>query len=106
MVEYLTKHSYQIQLAILYVVPLWLAVVVWFLPESPRWLAVKGRDDEARMSLVRLRPSSTTEGQIHAEMREIQDAIAVEREIASTVVWKDIWRGPDRVRYPLRLCYH
>ena len=38
----LTKLSYQIQLAILYFVPVWLMITVWFLPESPRWLAVQG----------------------------------------------------------------
>ena len=37
-----SKLSYQIQLAILYAVPVWILVVVIFIPESPRWLAVQG----------------------------------------------------------------
>ena len=39
----LSKLSYQVQLAILYAVPLWLLVVAVFIPESPRWLAVRGK---------------------------------------------------------------
>lgn len=93
----LTKHSYQIQLAILYAVPVWLAIVVWFLPESVRWLCLHGRDADARKSLVRLRPKSTTPDDIDGELATIQEAIKMERAIASTVVWKDIWRGSDLV---------
>lgn len=50
-----TKHSYQIQLAILYVVPVWLFIYAWFLPESPRWLAIQGRDEDSGRSLRNIR---------------------------------------------------
>ncbi|KAI5122650.1 hypothetical protein M0805_007912 [Coniferiporia weirii] len=91
----LTKHSYQIQLGILYIVPVWLFFVIWLVPESPRWLAVKGREQEAQRSLVRLRPTGTPLQEIEEELRSIQDSILAEKQIAATAVWKDIWKGAD-----------
>lgn len=94
----LTKHSYQIQLAILYAVPLFLFIVVPFLPESPRWCVVQGDVAQARSSLRRLRPAASTPEFLDGEIEIIQDAVDMERRLASTVVWKDIWRGADLVR--------
>jgi len=91
----LSKHSYQIQLAILYAIPLLLFVALPFLPETPRWLLLQGEEDSARRSLTRLRPSSFTASQIDEELAIIQEAIRIERKIASSVVWKDIWKGAD-----------
>jgi len=91
----LTKHSYQIQLAILYAVPLFLFVVVPFIPESPRWCVVQGKVEQARNCLQRLRPAASTSESLDAEILTIQEAVDLERKIASTVVWKDMWRGAD-----------
>ncbi len=92
------------QLAILYAIPLLLFVALPFLPETPRWLLLQGEEDSARRSLTRLRPSSFTASQIDEELAIIQEAIRIERKIASSVVWKDIWKGADLVR--IRLLYY
>lgn len=93
----LTKHSYQIQLAILYVVPTFLFFAVWFVPESPRWLAVHDRNEDAARSLARIRPRGTTQEDLDNELKDIMESIRLEREIAQTTSWFDIWKGPDLV---------
>ncbi|EJD04873.1 general substrate transporter [Fomitiporia mediterranea MF3/22] len=93
--ENLAKISYQAQLCILYAVPVWLFFVVWLVPESPRWLLVNEKRQDADRSLVRLRPKGTAREEIEEEIRIIEDAIAVEKEMETDVAWTDIWKGTD-----------
>lgn len=51
----LDRLSYRIPLACLYIVPFLLFFVLFFVPESPRWLLHRGKEGEARRSLERLR---------------------------------------------------
>ncbi|KAJ5984128.1 hypothetical protein N7481_006227, partial [Penicillium waksmanii] len=50
--------SYRIPLACLYVVPALLFVALFFVPESPRWLLHRGKEEAARKALEQLRGSS------------------------------------------------
>src|SRR5579863_3697877 len=45
---------------------------MFFLPESPRWMAKRGRPDAARSILLRIREAS----QVDTEMREIEESLA------------------------------
>ena len=51
----LDKSSYQLPLGILLILPVVLAVGLIFIPESPRYLIVRGKMDEARRSLETIR---------------------------------------------------
>ncbi|KAF2137046.1 uncharacterized protein K452DRAFT_291961 [Aplosporella prunicola CBS 121167] len=64
------------------IIPLFLLfAVVWFFPESPRWLVRQGRDGEARYILSRLRGSNSAEdaARADAEFRDIQAIVEMEQ---------------------------
>lgn len=76
--------------------PFFLAVGMFFIPESPRWLVLQGRVEEGRKALKWLRPTGV---EIEVEFTEIQDAIARERELGSEVGIVDMFKNPiDRRR--------
>lgn len=66
-------------------VPTVVATSIWFQPESPRWLALRGEIDASRQALARLRPLHSD---IEKELSEIIQTIDLERSRASKIrVW-------------------
>jgi hypothetical protein len=53
--------------------------LVWGLPESPRWLANRGRETEALEVLCAVFDRSPTDPFVLEQMEEIREAISVER---------------------------
>ena len=64
---------------------LFLFVIVWWFPESPRWLTKVGREEEARYVLGRLRGESGNDlGKAEAEFQDIRNIAELERKTAKS----------------------
>ncbi|PKS08604.1 hypothetical protein jhhlp_004990 [Lomentospora prolificans] len=75
-----TRLSYQIPLFTLFIIPLFCILMSFFIPESPRWLILKGRREDARTHLYRLRGASFPVELIDAEIAAIAEAVEAEKE--------------------------
>ncbi|KAI1660292.1 general substrate transporter [Daldinia decipiens] len=99
----LDKASYQIPLGTLFVVPTFLALGLFFVPESPRYLLYKGNMEAARESLKTLRGDSLTPEAFELEWLEIVKGIEEEKQAARTIGPLDMFKGTELRR--TLLCY-
>ncbi|KAJ4351420.1 uncharacterized protein N0V89_006762 [Didymosphaeria variabile] len=90
------KTSYLIPLGIIYIIPVFMSVGLFFIPESPRWLVLVERHDQAKKSLMWMRPNKDA---VQEELDDIHAAILAEKEVASSASFIDIIKNPvDRRR--------
>ncbi|KAF4981677.1 hypothetical protein FZEAL_2564 [Fusarium zealandicum] len=87
--------SWQIPYGLFFVIPSILAVAVWWIPESPRWLLTRDRHEEARRSLQLLREGAYTDEEIESEFLEIQKAISA---TVKKGTFMDLFRGTNLKR--------
>lgn len=96
------KSAYLIPLGMIYIVPAIMAICLFFIPESPRWLILHGKYDDGVKSLRWLRPAGA---EVEAEASEIRAAIQKEIELSSGVSVLDMFTNPiDRRRTILSVC--
>ncbi|EIN03883.1 general substrate transporter [Punctularia strigosozonata HHB-11173 SS5] len=90
--------QWRIPLGIQLVPAIPLAIFILLLPESPRYLAMKGRDDDALQILARLHAhGDTSDPFVVAEHREILDQIALEK-LETRNAWHQLFFIPSNFR--------
>jgi sugar porter (SP) family MFS transporter len=97
------RHCYQIPIAILFVIPVFLFTLMFFIPETPRWLTDHNEHDRAALALRRLRGKEFPEELLQEELLEIREVTRLERELAAHSSFRDLFRGSDLRRTLLAL---
>ncbi|KAH6674947.1 general substrate transporter [Halenospora varia] len=91
-----TAFQWRFPLAFQVIPGLSLALGIWFLQESPRWLMEKDRHEEAREALRRLHGNGSNDEYLDLEYREIHDTIVAEKQVSvrswGGMVSKPAWR--------------
>ncbi|GAA5851648.1 hypothetical protein JCM3766R1_002015 [Sporobolomyces carnicolor] len=95
---YSGKSSYQIPIGIQFIWAAILGIGLFILPESPRWLLLKGRDEDARRALARIFKADPDSQEVNEELAEIAANIHHERSLG-TATYLDCFKGgPGRNR--------
>ncbi len=92
-----TDRQWQIPIGLQLVPAGILGIGMLFLKESVRWLASKGRHEEALQSLIWVRGGEDTE-EVRAEMAEILDGISAEVAATEGVTWRELTLSANRYR--------
>ncbi|KAF9051359.1 hexose transporter [Panaeolus papilionaceus] len=73
--------------------------LIWFAPESPRWLISKGRNEQALKTLAYYHADGNQEDPlVRYEYEEIKAAIDLDRQVAASVGWKTLFATPGNRR--------
>ncbi|KAI7196711.1 hypothetical protein D0869_06110 [Hortaea werneckii] len=92
------KEQYLIPLGLIYIVPFFMTFALFWIPESPRWLAQTGQDAKARASLMWLRPNKQA---VDGELTGIQEAIEQANQASERALFLDMFRDPVNRRRTL-----
>ncbi|KAL7940728.1 general substrate transporter [Trichoderma barbatum] len=92
--ELSSNAAWRIPMGLFYIVPLTVASCVWFIPESPRWLLLQDREEEALRSLQTLRGSDPSYNALE-EIELLRLSLVEEHNKGR---YSDLFRGTNRRR--------
>ncbi|CAN6674900.1 hexose transporter Hxt10p [Trichomonascus vanleenenianus] len=73
-------------------------IITPFLAESPRWLIIQGRADEAREVIAGLLNKPLDSDDVHTMFVEIKYHVEHEMELASESHFRDLFKGGDKMK--------
>ncbi|OAP54927.1 hypothetical protein AYL99_10627 [Fonsecaea erecta] len=89
------NRAWRIPLGLFYIIPSIIMASIFTIPESPRWLLIKGREEEALQSLTRLRKGAFSQQEIEREFEAIRLGLIAEPEQGS---FTELFQGVNRKR--------
>jgi MFS transporter, SP family, sugar:H+ symporter len=90
--------SWMIPFGLYYTIPSLVVTATWFIPESPRWLIMKDRNEEAKHNLTLLRRGAFTEEEIESEFQLMVAGIHAEQDKAGSYLQFNFLKGTARKR--------
>ncbi|KAJ5279523.1 Maltose permease MAL61 [Penicillium angulare] len=87
--------AYRIPFALQWVLPIPLAVGIFFAPESPWWLTRKGRTEDVRKALHRLRSKDSSEAEIEDTIAMMEHTVKMENEMKASSSYWDLFKGDN-----------
>ncbi|KAF0323561.1 Maltose permease MAL31 [Colletotrichum sp. SAR11_59] len=87
--------AWRAPLALQWIFPTPLMVILFFAPESPWWLIRRGRKDEALRSIKRLGPSNATIQQNQQKYAMIERTVEIESQLGGSPTLLDLFKGVD-----------
>ncbi|KAK4442235.1 general substrate transporter [Podospora aff. communis PSN243] len=90
-----SKLCYQIPLYVLFAMPVVVVTTIFFLPESPRWLLLNGKEDEALKSLTWIRNGAYDKLALQTEFEEMRLNAQHDLETQSLWLVLDLFKGTN-----------